>query len=66
MPRSMQVVAQANPMLHMNQAFKGVAAYGLGMGELRFELSFLVLFCGVALALGVRSYRHLLVLEQRT
>jgi len=24
-----------------------------------------VLFCGASLALGVRSYRHLLVLEQR-
>jgi hypothetical protein len=47
-------------MLHMNQAFKGVAAYGMGVHELRFELTFLVIFCGLSLALGVQSYRHLL------
>jgi hypothetical protein len=52
-------------MLHMNQAFKGVAAYGMGVGELRFELAFLLVFCGLSLVLGVMSYRHLLVLEQR-
>ena len=52
-------------MLHMNQAFKGVAAYGLGVAELRFELAFLLVFCGLCLALGVRSYRHLLVLDHR-
>jgi ABC-2 type transport system permease protein len=61
----MQTAAQLNPMLHMNQAFKGVAAYGLGVSDLRFELIFLVLFCGLSLALGVRSYRQLLVLERR-
>jgi ABC-2 type transport system permease protein len=61
----MQTAAQLNPMLHMNQAFKGVAAYGLGLSDLRFELIFLVLFCGLSLALGVRSYRQLLLLEQR-
>jgi len=65
MPSAMQAVAQLNPMLHMNQAFKGVAAYGMGVGELRFELAFLLVFCGLSLVLGVRSYRHLLVLEQR-
>jgi ABC-2 type transport system permease protein len=65
MPRTMQAVAQLNPMLHMNQAFKGVAAYSLGIAELRFELAFLLLFCGLSLALGVRSYRQMLLLEQR-
>ena len=65
MPGAMQAVAQLNPMLHMNQAFKGVAAYGMGVGELHFELAFLLVFCGLSLVLGVRSYRHLLVLEQR-
>ena len=65
MPGAMQAVAQLNPMLHMNQAFKGVAAYALGVNELRFELAFLTLFCVLAMALGVRSYRQLLALEQR-
>jgi ABC-2 type transport system permease protein len=60
MPQGMQAVAQINPMLHMNQAFKGVAAYGMGFHELRFELSFLLVFCCVSLALGIHSYRYLL------
>ena len=60
MPEGMQAVAQINPMLHMNQAFKGVAAYGMGLHELRFELSFLLVFCGLSLALGIQSYRYLL------
>jgi ABC-2 type transport system permease protein len=60
MPEGMQAVAQINPMLHMNQAFKGVAAYGMGFHELRFELTFLLAFCGLSLALGIQSYWHLL------
>jgi ABC-2 type transport system permease protein len=64
MPQSMQAVAQINPMLHMNQAFKGVAAYGMGLDELRFELTFLVVFCGLSLALGIQSYRHLLGVDK--
>jgi hypothetical protein len=60
----MQAVAQINPMLHMNQAFKGVAAYGLGWAELRFEITFLSVFCGLSLALGIQSYRHLLGTEK--
>jgi hypothetical protein len=60
----MQAFAQINPMLHMNQAFKGVAAYGMGWNELRFELSFLLVFCGLSLALGIQSYRHLLHVDK--
>jgi ABC-2 type transport system permease protein len=66
MPQGMQAAAQLNPMLHMNQAFKGVAAYGMGVDELSFELTFLVLFCGLSLALGIQSYRHLLDVDQST
>jgi len=65
MPAAMQAVAQLNPMLHMNQAFKGVAAYNLGIAELRFELVFLFVFCAISLALGLRSYRHLLIADQK-
>ena len=65
MPSAMQAVAQLNPLLHMNQAFKGVAAYGLGVAELRFELGFLCVFCGLSLWLGVRSYRQLLAPDSR-
>ena len=66
MPGAMQALAHLNPILYMNQAYKGVAAYGMGVSELRFELAFLVVFCVLSLVLGVTSYRHLLALEQRT
>lgn len=65
MPTAMQAVAQLNPMLHMNQAFKGVAAHNLGVADLQFELAFLVVFCAVSLALGLRSYRQLLAGERK-
>jgi ABC-2 type transport system permease protein len=60
MPAIMQKVAQWSPILHMNQAFKGVAAYNLSFKELQFELIFLLAFCVFSLALGLHSYRHLL------
>ena len=63
MPSVMQTIAQFDPMLHMNQAFKGVAAYGMGVEDLQFELIFLVVFCGLSIALGISSYQHLLVME---
>jgi hypothetical protein len=49
----------------MNQAFKGVAAYNLGLAELRFEIIFLCVFCAVSLSLGLKSYRYLLVADQK-
>ena len=64
MPQAMQTAAQFNPMLHMNQAFKGVAAYGKGFADLRFEIIFQVLFCAASLALGIQSYRHLAVTDK--
>ncbi len=64
MPSAMQTLAQFDPMLHMNQAFKGVAAYGLGVAELRFELAFLLAFSALSLALGIASCRRLLDLER--
>jgi len=59
MPQAMQVVAQVNPILHMNQAFKGVAAYNLGLSELRFEMTFLMIFCVISMMLGTQSFRRL-------
>ena len=59
MPRAMQFVAQINPISHMNQAFKGVAAYDMGLSELRFEMTFLVIFCVVSMVLGTQSFRRL-------
>ena len=65
MPAAMQTAAQLNPMLHMNQAFKGVAAYNFGIAELRFEFAFLFVFCAISLALGLKSYRYLLLADQK-
>ena len=64
MPKAMQMMAYLNPITYMNEALKAVAAQGAGVAELRNELAFLGLFCGLALALGVSSYRHLLKLEK--
>ncbi len=64
MPQAMQNLAQFNPMLHMNQAFKGVAAYGLGFSDLRFEISFLLMFCAISMTAGIHSYRQLLISEK--
>jgi ABC-2 type transport system permease protein len=63
MPSAMQTVARFDPILHMNQALKGVAAYGYGVSELRIEMALLFAFCGVALVLGITSYHHLLATE---
>jgi ABC-2 type transport system permease protein len=64
MPQAMQNLAQLNPILHMNQAFKGVAAYGKSMVDIRFELIFLLGFCGLCLGLGIHSYQQLLHTEK--
>jgi ABC-2 type transport system permease protein len=60
MPQAMQNLAQINPILHMNQAFKGVAAYGKNFVDIFFELIFLLGFCGLCLTLGLGSYQQLL------
>ena len=50
----------------MNQALKGVSGRGEGWAELSTHLIFLSLFTIVSLALGVRSYRRMLIEEKRT
>lgn len=65
MPDTLLTLARLDPVLYMNEALKGVAARGLGVAELKFELAVLVLFCVASLWLGVRSYRHLLAQERR-
>jgi hypothetical protein len=44
----------------MNQAFKGVAAYGKNFVDLRFELIFLWGFSGLCLGLGIHAFQQLL------
>ncbi len=64
MPASLVAVTQFNPIFHMNEALKGVAAHGRGASELAGHLAFLVAFALLSLALGVLSYRRLLRQER--
>jgi ABC-2 type transport system permease protein len=65
MPDFLVALARLDPILHMNEALKGVAAQGLGWRELAAELAFLVCFCALSLVLGAASYRRLLAEEKR-
>jgi ABC-2 type transport system permease protein len=64
LPPVLRSVAQADPVFHMNQAFKAVATRGAGAGEIQWNLALLVVLACVAMALGVRSYRRLLDVER--
>jgi ABC-2 type transport system permease protein len=66
LPDFLLKIAYLDPVFHMNQALKGVSGRGEGWAELSTHLIFLSLFTIVALALGVRSYRRMLIEEKRT
>jgi ABC-2 type transport system permease protein len=65
MPDSLQLLARLDPMLHMSEALKAVAAGGLGARDIAFELAFLALFSTVSMALGARAYARLLTAHAR-
>jgi len=65
LPEFLLKIAYLDPVFHMNQALKAVAGRGAGWTEVSEHLSFLVVFAAVALALGIHSYRRLLVEEKR-
>jgi ABC-2 type transport system permease protein len=64
MPDFLLKLAQLDPILHMNEALKGVAAQGLGVDTLWPQLAFLFLFCVVSLGLGMGAYGRLLRAER--
>jgi len=64
LPSYLLVLAHANPIFHMNQALKAVSAEGLGMADIRMHLLFLVGFTLLALLVGARSYKLMLVKEK--
>lgn len=66
LPRALRIIAQADPVLHMNQAFRAVAAGGAGCSEVRWNLMLLAGLACSTLALGIRSYRRVLDAERRT
>lgn len=66
MPPWMLQLAWFDPVFHMNEALKSVALHGHGWAELRTHLAFLLAFATGSLALGVWSYRRLLLQEKRS
>lgn len=66
LPEVLLKIAYLDPVFHMNQAMKGVSGRGDSWTELSGHLIFLVVFAAVALALGIRSYRRMLIEEKRS
>ncbi len=66
MPRFLLQIAWFDPVFHMNEALKGVAGRGLGWSDLWASLVFLAAFALASLALGIASYRRMLVEEKHS
>jgi ABC-2 type transport system permease protein len=66
LPKFLLQIAWFDPIFHMNEALKGVAGRGLGWADISGSLIFLVVFAGVSLALGMVSYRRMLMEEKRS
>jgi ABC-2 type transport system permease protein len=65
LPEGLRQVAWFNPILHMNEALKGVSGRGQGWDELAGHFRFLVVFAAASLLLGIASYRRMLAEERR-
>ena len=65
LPPYLLTLAYLDPIFHMNQALKGVSALGQGAGEISVHLIFLAVFTGLALFLGARSYKSMLLQEKK-
>lgn len=61
LPPALFTAAQLNPVFHMNQAFTAVARGNMGIGEVRGSLVLLTLFLAVAVWLGSRAFRRVLM-----
>jgi len=65
LPSYLLKLAYLNPIFHMNQALKSVSARGEGIGDISTHLIFLMVFTAVALLLGARSYKLMLLQEKK-
>ena len=65
LPSYLLTLAYLNPIFHMNQALKGVSALGKGIGDISTHLIFLIIFTVMALLLGARSYKSMLLQEKK-
>jgi ABC-2 type transport system permease protein len=64
LPGSLLLLAQFDPVFHMNQALKGVWAEGRVLSDILPNVGILAGFAVLALGLGVRSYRAMLLQER--
>lgn len=65
LPSYLLTLAYLNPIFHMNQALKSVSALGKGIGDISAHLIFLIVFTIMALLLGARSYKSMLLQEKK-
>jgi ABC-2 type transport system permease protein len=65
LPSYLLTLAYLNPIFHMNQALKSVSALGNGIGDISTHLIFLIVFTAMALLLGARSYKSMLLQEKK-
>lgn len=66
LPKFLLQIAWLDPVFHMNEAMKGVSGRGLGWADLSASLIFLAVFAAVSLALGIVSYRRMLIEEKHS
>lgn len=64
LPPSLLALTHLNPIYHMNAALGAVSADAAGLADVRWNVLFLLVFCGIALFLGGRAYRGLLLRER--
>lgn len=64
LPPFLYVLAHANPIFHMNEAFKTVALGAGGLSEVAVNVAALSAFGVAVIALGAHSYRLMLVRER--
>ena len=66
LPDFLLKLAYFDPVFHMNEAMKGVSGRGETWADLSGNLTFLAVFAAISLALGIASYRRMLVEEKRS
>ncbi len=64
-PDGLMALARWNPVLHMTEALKAVAARGAGFDAITGHLAFLAVFGAGSLAVGALAYRRMLVRERQ-
>ncbi len=64
LPPFLLKLAYLNPIFHMNEALKPVAALGAGWHEVSIHLAFLGVFATLSLVLGTRAYGLMLAQEK--